>query len=198
MGLAAGRQAQRLETRKRIFDSAIAEFKRVGMSDADVSAIASAAGVVRGTFYFHFPSKEHVVIELVRSEEAKVADELQSALEGVGDVKSALQMVTRRVVAEEEQLGFVLFRDVLKIYFTASDFDFNEASRHPVAMLVSEQLEMARQRGEIYEEVNSANSAKFFLLGLYALLITSRDRSTVRDRELDDYTSSFCRGLVAR
>ncbi len=198
MGLAVGREAQRLETRKRIFDSAIAEFKRVGMTDADVSAIASAAGVVRGTFYFHFPSKEHVVIELVSSEEAKIADELQPALEDVGDVKSALQMVTRRVVAEEGQLGLVLFRDVLKIYFTASDFDFNDASRHPVAMLVAEQLEMARERGEIYEEVNSANSAKFFLLGLYALLLTSRDRSTARDRELDDYTSSFCRGLVAR
>jgi TetR/AcrR family transcriptional regulator, repressor for uid operon len=193
---AVGREAQRLETRKRIFDAAIAEFQRIGMNNADVSAIASAVGVVRGTFYFHFPTKEHVVFELMTSEEAKIADELHTALDGVPDVKSALHIVMRRVVDEEDHLGSVLFRDVLSIYFTSADMEFNDASRHPVAILVVELLEKARERGEVYAEVNSANTAKFFLLGLYALLITSRDPSEVRDRELEDYLSSFCRGLI--
>ena len=33
---------------------------------ADVSTIAAAVGVARGTFYFHFPTKEHVVVEAER------------------------------------------------------------------------------------------------------------------------------------
>jgi AcrR family transcriptional regulator len=52
------REIRRLETRARLFDAALAEIGRSGVAGADVSAIASAAGVVRGTFYFHFPTKE--------------------------------------------------------------------------------------------------------------------------------------------
>ena len=40
-----GREAQRLETRQRVYDAAIAEFKRSGMAEADIGAIVSAAGV---------------------------------------------------------------------------------------------------------------------------------------------------------
>ena len=68
-GLPVGgvREVRRLETRARLFDAALAEIARCGLAGADVSAIASAAGVVRGTFYFHFPTKEHVLVELERT-----------------------------------------------------------------------------------------------------------------------------------
>ena len=44
------------------------------MAEADVGAIVAAAGVAHGTFYFHFPTKEHVLFELERQ-----AEELQEA-----------------------------------------------------------------------------------------------------------------------
>ena len=72
------REAQRLETRTRIFDAAVEEISRSGMADADVSSIVAAAGVARGTFYFHFPTKEHVVAELVCAEEARIVAKLGS------------------------------------------------------------------------------------------------------------------------
>ena len=64
------RETLRLETRARIFDVAVEQFAQVGMADADVGSIAAAAAhVARGTFYFHFPTKEHVLAELTRREE---------------------------------------------------------------------------------------------------------------------------------
>lgn len=51
-----------------MFDAAVAEIGRSGLAGADVSAIVAAAGVARGTFYFHFPTKEHVVVEAERAE----------------------------------------------------------------------------------------------------------------------------------
>ena len=45
------------------------------MAGADVGAIVAAAGVAHGTFYFHFPTKEHVLLELESREEARVAAE---------------------------------------------------------------------------------------------------------------------------
>ena len=67
-----GRDAQRRQTRQRVYAAALVEFKRTGMAAADVGDIAAAAGVARGTFYFHFPTKEHVLAELERHEEAQI------------------------------------------------------------------------------------------------------------------------------
>ncbi|WP_297698563.1 TetR family transcriptional regulator, partial [Mycobacterium sp.] len=49
------RATQRLATRARLFDATVAEIGRSGLAGTDVAAIATAVGVARGTFYFHFP-----------------------------------------------------------------------------------------------------------------------------------------------
>ena len=69
----SAREAKRLQTRERLMGAAIAEFKRSGMADADVGAIVTAAGVAHGTFFFHFPTKEHVLLELEQREEERIA-----------------------------------------------------------------------------------------------------------------------------
>ena len=60
MTSASPRVRKGLQTRERLLGAALAEFKRAGMAAADSNAIASAAGVAHGTFFFHFPTKEHV------------------------------------------------------------------------------------------------------------------------------------------
>ncbi|OBJ63536.1 TetR/AcrR family transcriptional regulator [Mycobacterium asiaticum] len=191
----AGREAQRLETRERIFEAAIAEFKRNGMTGSDINSIAAAVGVARGTFYFHFPTKEHVAFELMRREEQSIVDDVRIALTNVSDIQALLRVVVRRVVEAEDQLGSLLFRDLLSIYFTANQLELGNVSEHPVAVLVIDELEKARRRGEVDRDLNAANTAKFFLLGVYGLLITSRDSPDVRNVVLDDYLTFFCRGL---
>ena len=42
------REAKRLETRQRVLDAAVTEFKRAGMADADVSAIIGTMDIVFG------------------------------------------------------------------------------------------------------------------------------------------------------
>ena len=69
----SARETKRLQTRERLLGAAIAEFKRGGMADADVGSIVTAAGVAHGTFFFHFPTKEHVLLELERREEERIA-----------------------------------------------------------------------------------------------------------------------------
>jgi len=77
---ATGRDAQREQTRERVYAAALAEYKRTGMAAADVGDIAAAAGVARGTFYFHYPTKEHVLAELERHEEARLVAQLSKFL----------------------------------------------------------------------------------------------------------------------
>ncbi len=72
----SAREAKRLQTRERLMGAAIAEFKRSGIAAADVGAIVTAAGVAHGTFFFHFPTKEHVLLELERREEERIAKQI--------------------------------------------------------------------------------------------------------------------------
>ena len=116
------------------------------MADADIGGIASAAGVARGTFYFHFPTKEHVLAELTRREEALMAEELADALASTVDLKSALAEVIRRVVAEEARLGHVLFRDVLNLYFSATQPELKTLPHTPSWPSSSNRSKCARPR----------------------------------------------------
>src|ERR1700739_2612073 len=103
------REVQRLETRARLYDAAVSEIGRYGLAGADVSAIASAAGVVRGTFYFHFPTKEHVLLELGRNEESRIVGELRDAQTKAKDLASVLSLLVGHVLAAERRLGPVVF-----------------------------------------------------------------------------------------
>jgi len=193
-----GRQAQRLETRQRIYDAAVAEFKRAGTADADVGAIVSAAGVARGTFYFHFPTKEHVLEDVERNLVGRLANDLARFVASEHDLWSTLAEVVRLVVAAESRLGTRLFRDVLALHFSQTrPPGFGKATDHPLVALVAQDIVTAQQRGVVHSEVDAVNSALFFLMGFYALLVTNHDPKAARARVLDDFLASTRRGLEA-
>src|SRR3981081_3360095 len=112
----SAREARRLQTRERILGAAIAEFKRFGMAGADVGAIVTAAGVAHGTFFFHFPTKEHVLLELEHREEERIAKQLGRYVDSKGNLASTLSEAVRLVMGLERRLGSVLFKDFLALY----------------------------------------------------------------------------------
>jgi AcrR family transcriptional regulator len=60
------RQQQKDETRATIFAAATQLFAQNGYHATTVADIATAAGVAKGTFFVHFPSKDAVIAALVR------------------------------------------------------------------------------------------------------------------------------------
>jgi len=66
------RERQREDTRQRIYDAAMEIFRRDGFEVARVDDVAKAAGVSHGTFYFHFATKDEVLIQCLRASEARV------------------------------------------------------------------------------------------------------------------------------
>ena len=67
------RERQREDTRQRIYDAAMDIFRRDGFDVARVNDVAKAAGVSHGTFYFHFATKDEVLIQCLRASEVRVA-----------------------------------------------------------------------------------------------------------------------------
>jgi AcrR family transcriptional regulator len=192
----SAREAKRLQTRERLMGAAIAEFKRSGMAEADVGAIVTAAGVAHGTFFFHFPTKEYVLLELERREEERIAKQLDRYLGSKrATLSSTMEEAVRLVLGLERRLGAMLFKDFLALHFSQTR-PADESKEHPVVVLVAQEIERAQQRGQVAADVNPMNSAVFFLLGLYALLTTTHDWPT-QSAMLDDYVTRTLRGIEA-
>ena len=190
----SAREAKRLQTRERLMGAAIAEFARAGMAEADVSAIVAAAGVAHGTFFFHFPTKEHVLLELERREEDRIARQFAQFLKSEHDLASALNEAVRVVVGLERRLGYLLFNDFLALHFSQTRPPTEDGRDHPLIVLVAQEIALAQERGETDPQVNPMNSAVFFLLGLYSLLITTNHWPTGHDL-LEDYVARMLRSL---
>ena len=176
--------------------AAIAEFKRAGMAEADVGAIVAAAGVAHGTFFFHFPTKEHVLLELEQREEERIAKQLARSTGASHDLSTTLTEAVRLVMGLERRLGAVLFKDFLALHFSQTR-PADESRQHPVIVEVAHEIEYAQKQGQVDREVNPMNSAVFFLLGLYALLTTTHNWPG-QSEMIDDYVRRTLRSIEAR
>ena len=190
----SAREAKRLQTRERLLGAAIAEFKRSGMVEADVGAIVAAAGVAHGTFFFHFPTKEHVLLELEHREEQRIANRFGRFLKSKHSLEASLQEAVRLVVALERRLGASLFKDFLALHFSQTRPPAEDGRDHALIVQVAQEIEMAQGDGRVARDVNPMNSAVFFLLGLYALLTTTTTWPT-RGAMLDDYVARTLRSM---
>ena len=189
------REAKRLQTRERLLGAAVAEFKRSGMAAADVGAIVAAAGVAHGTFFFHFPTKEHVLLELERREEDRIAKRFAQFLRSKSDLQSVLTEATHLVLALERRLGDVLFKDFLGIHFSQTRSPAEDGRDHSLVVLLGQYIDDARERGEVDPDVNPINSAVIFLLALYALAITTD--GSARRALVEDLVKRTVRSIAA-
>ena len=194
---ATARDVRRQQTRERILGAAIVEFTRSGMTGADVNTIVATAGVAHGTFFFHFPSKEHVLLELESREEARIAAEFARYLENPHGLADALTEVVDLVAGLEQRFGPLLFKELLALHFSPTRPTKDDWSDHPVIVLLVDEIERARGDGEVHPEVDAFYSATFFLLGIYGVLTTT-DSAAKRDTMLTKLIATAVRGLEVR
>jgi AcrR family transcriptional regulator len=181
-----------------LFDAAVTEIGRSGLAGADVSTIAAAAGVARGTFYFHFPTKEHVVVEVERAEEAKILARLGTSQSESADLLSMLSLLVREVLAAELRLGPVFFRDMLGLHFSSTRPVEDELSEHPLAEFLVAAIAQAQTAGRVTPDADAVELGVFFLTGLFALLATSTSAPKAQAAFMDRYAKTIFQGMEKR
>jgi AcrR family transcriptional regulator len=191
---------KRMQTRERLLGAATAEFKRSGLAAAEIGNIVAAAGVAHGTFYFHFPTKEHVLLELERREEARIANQLSRVLVSSShSLHSVLTETVRLVLGVQKRLGRPLYKDLLALNFSPTRPPADEPTKHPMIMLIAGEIERARDRGDADRDVDAFRSAVIFLHCLYALLTATYDWTPKETTTmLDTFVSGTLRGIGAR
>lgn len=164
-----GRRQRRVDaTRAALFEAALAEFRRVGFSRASVSRIAREAGVSRPSFYFHFPTKEHVLLELQWVEERTVAARLEEA----SGLRDALRELAEGLIELEVRLGDAdLFRDMIAIYARRpSDVPVDDQP-FPILTTLTQHFREAATNGELRPGIDAEAGARVCLTSVFGLFI---------------------------
>jgi len=98
------RERQRIELGAVIYETALDHFRAHGFEDTTVQQITVAAGIAKGTFFNHFPSKDHVLQawyrEITRSALADMAD--RSFESGGAAILALVVRMTRDVASDPD------------------------------------------------------------------------------------------------
>jgi TetR/AcrR family transcriptional repressor of nem operon len=92
-------KAETAETRKRIVETAVREFRQKGFQGAGVADIMKAAGLTHGAFYRHFDSKDQLIAEACAASMDTLVDNASGAAEGenafLSDIESFISSENR-------------------------------------------------------------------------------------------------------
>lgn len=154
------RDKQREETRRRVYRAALEIFRRDTVAGCRIDDIAQKADVSRGAFYFHFATKDDVLIELLREGELPVAEAILALTENV-TIEKVLETVDEALAKfwENER---TLLADVatvaLRLYAVVDARDVQ-----PVRTALAHRFRLAAARNELSPVLPPEVLSDFFL-----------------------------------
>ena len=133
-------------TRAHLFEAAIAEFRRSGFEQASVARIAREAGVSRPTFYFHFPTKAHVLLEMSSALQNDIAEQLKRCR----SLKEALSCLVDGLIDAEKAVGDAsLFIEMLTSEAKQPERTLDEARARLITAELARHFAESAERGEL-------------------------------------------------
>ena len=93
------RQERSERRRERILDAAFTVFSRSGYRQAGVDEVGRQAETSKGGVYFHFPTKEALFLELLRTTADRLVGKVERAITGVEDPVERADVALRTVLS---------------------------------------------------------------------------------------------------
>lgn len=166
------RERQRVETRERLFQAALDEIRHTGVAGAQVDRIVAVAGVARGTFYFHFPTKEDVLLEWERRREGEIVAMLKDNPHLRLPLRMALLgVVTFLTALESAPSERRLLLETLAMHVR----HMADPSGYPLLNELEKIVEAARDRGEVRADIQPRELAILFLSNVFGFLVGHAD-----------------------
>lgn len=173
-----------------MFEAALTLFRRDGAEAARIEEIASLAGVSRGTFYFHFPSKDDVLAELMHRSQLEVVEQLAQVPEEA-PIRQALGVVAQAVASRwQEDPRLLAELGVVALRNTANALS-DTAKVHPLQGALRAYFERAQARGEVGVLIPPLLLSQFFLVNLFGAAITWSGNQVVPLAALLDNVVTF-------
>lgn len=161
------RDQQREETFERVFAAAIDVIRRDGVEGSRIEDIAELAGVSRGTFYFHFATREEVLLELLRRTQVSLAEQLY-ALDEEAPLDTVLALLTshiRDAWSSEPRL----LAAVGRVALGSVDIELDQQlAANPGLAALLPRVERAIERGVLSDAVPAPLLTSLLLIQIFA------------------------------
>jgi len=168
--MANRRELQKQATREQLYERAMQLFDARGYEEVNIDDIVTACRVARGTFYFHFPKKEDLLLELIRRAERHTVDKMKavSSEQPLLDVLTAIADAFAEVYGERRALlphvGAVAIRRIAAVA--------GERDEDPLRLELVKHVDRAVTKGELNSPLPSQMIADVFLLDGFAGLMS--------------------------
>jgi AcrR family transcriptional regulator len=170
MARQAGRSAQ--ATRESILDAAAEVLARQGYDAARVDEIARASGVSKGAFYFHFPSKEEMVLGLVDQLSDRLIKKVRRMIDAEPPSRDRLGAAIQALLetfARKRTLGHLLLVNIVG-QGRVLDRKFLPI-REKVIQFIRDELECAASAGALPAGLNLDLIARVWLGALHETIL---------------------------
>ena len=117
---AGRRERRRVETRDKLFRTALKLFAKRGFFETTTEDITEAADVGQGTFFNYFPSKQHVLMALFELQVSKIVAARQAAESGKKPVAKVLKDLMQQI-GEEPGRSAALTRSLIVAFLSSEE-----------------------------------------------------------------------------
>ena len=157
-------QRRRRRTREALYRAALRLFEERGFEETTVQAITEEADAGKGTFFHHFPTKDHVLVAYWDAFNARLLDELEGIRKRTarGRLLEAMRIFGRAAEAEPA-LGRVLLGRVFTSPALMHSDQENEAR---LGAWLEGVLEAGVERGELDASADFASFRHLFIANL--------------------------------
>jgi AcrR family transcriptional regulator len=98
------------DLRERLFQVSLGHVRRQGYTKASVSDITHETGVAKGTFFNHFPTKDHLLAEILQRWIEEGVGDIDATLAGVDAVLAFVRTVSAKLSADRKVGEAVVLR----------------------------------------------------------------------------------------
>ena len=178
------RQRQKQELRQQLYEAAVQLFEREGYEQTTVQQITAAVGVAKGTFFNHFPTKEHVVAYwydsiTVQALAAARAVDYASAVEAVCGLFTEM---TTRATASPELMMAKSSHSSHPLLLAAEQAQVDEMNAY-----LLDHCRRGKTTGELAADLDEA-----FFVGVLGAILTGTSRAWVMSRPRFSFPDLIC------
>jgi AcrR family transcriptional regulator len=165
------RQRRSAEIRERLFRSALQLFAEKGFAETTVEDITNAADVGKGTFFNHFPSKDHILLAFGEMQLAKLEAAIAQARQTGDSMRDFLRSLGVLMTQEPVRNPGVI-RALLQAYLSTTPVReaMMDLTRR-VHALHTQLIEIGQQRGEIRADLPADELAFVFRQTIFGTLL---------------------------
>lgn len=147
------RQIKAIETKKKIYDTAMELMQTIGFENITINKICKGANVAVGTFYYYYKSLDFIIVEAYKELDGHF-DRLEKEGCFKGNYKDRILKIVSEQISYPVRKGIKITTQFYKSQLT-SDNDYFTSNERKSPMLLRSAIEEGQDLGKITKDVSS-------------------------------------------